>query len=75
MKAKRFDTLGMVCPACPKVLERKLERIQGVASAEADLRSGKTTVIYDASMVDEWSIAEAIYRAGFGVTVSLGGAR
>lgn len=71
MKAKRFDIFGMVCPACPKALEIKLEQIPGVTSAEADLSRGTTTVVYDADVTDEVSIAEEIHRSGFGVRVTL----
>lgn len=70
MRAKRFDTFGMVCPACPKVLEIKLERIPGVTSTETDLRRGTTTVVYDSDVTDDISIAEEIHRSGSGVRVT-----
>lgn len=69
MKAQRFDTYDMVCFACPRLLERKLEQLQGVASAEADLRRGTTSVVYDASLTSEAAIACEIQKCGFRVAV------
>jgi copper chaperone CopZ len=70
MTARTFGTTGMVCPACPKLLEKSLERLSGVTSAEADLRLGTTTVVFDQGVVTEWAIADAIHYAGFGVSLS-----
>jgi copper chaperone CopZ len=55
----------MECPACPKVLDLKLERLPGVVSAESDLRRGRTTVVYDSSVVDSGSLVRAIDGCGF----------
>lgn len=71
MKAQRFDTYGMTCAACPRLVERKLERLDGVVSAEADLVRGTTSVVYDAALVEEAAIACEIAQCGFRVGVRL----
>lgn len=63
----------MHCPACPKLLEKRLESLPGVTSAEALLKLGTTTVIYDGSTIDEARIVEEIRRCGFAARVDLPG--
>jgi copper chaperone CopZ len=59
----------MECPACAKVLDRRLERVQGVASAESDLLRGMTSVVFDQMRVDEDAIAAIIRGCGFEATI------
>ena len=68
MKIDTFDTRGMACPACPRLIDRKLEGMRGVLSAESDWLRCRTTVVFDDAVVSEAAILDAIRLAGFGVT-------
>lgn len=55
----------MHCPGCERTLEVALTRLDGVREAEADHRTARVVVRYDAERVDERALREEIDRCGF----------
>lgn len=44
---------GMTCDACVRAIERKLSRVEGVASARVNLETGRATVEYNHAGSDD----------------------
>jgi mercuric ion transport protein len=63
-----FDVEGMTCTGCENSVTRSLERIDGVAKAEASHETGKTVVQYDMSRVTPEEMEETIESRGYKVT-------
>ena len=56
---------GMVCAACGLLIEHRVKRVPGVASAQVDFASRRAYVAFDAAQTDAQKIAQAIRRAGY----------
>lgn len=56
---------GMACGACERRVSAALARLDGVREAEADHRTARVVVRYDAERVDERALREEIDRCGF----------
>jgi P-type Cu+ transporter len=63
-KALRFPIEGMTCAACSSRLQRALERVEGVDSADVNLATEQATVVLK-SDGSSASIVEAVARAGY----------
>jgi Cu+-exporting ATPase len=57
---------GMTCAACASGIQRSLEKVDGVASAQVNLASAKATVIHDTDVGDEL-LRDAIESLGYEV--------
>lgn len=56
---------GMTCAGCERTVQRVIEKVEGVASANADLNSSTVSVEYDSSKVKIDDIKSAIDKVGY----------
>ncbi|HEY9723602.1 MAG TPA: cation-translocating P-type ATPase [Oscillatoriaceae cyanobacterium] len=56
---------GLHCADCVATLERVLKRLPGVHDARVQLTTGRARVRFDAALVDETKLCEAIAAAGY----------
>ena len=61
---KIFDVKGMHCASCVRVIERTLQKVEGVQAATVNLATNKATVNYDKSTL-EHDMASAVKKAGY----------
>ena len=61
---KTFDVVGMHCASCVRVIERSLNKIEGVSGANVNLATNKATVSYN-DTVPEHSLASAVKKVGY----------
>lgn len=66
-----FAITGMTCASCSAVIEKVVSRLAGVSSVTVNLAIERMTAHFDASVIDEAGIADAVKRAGYGA-ISLG---
>ncbi|WP_078595819.1 heavy metal translocating P-type ATPase [Evansella clarkii] len=60
-----FDISGMTCAACANRIEKRLNKIDGVASANVNFALETATVQYDDSTVTPNDMVETIKKLGF----------
>ena len=65
MTNKTFGVQGFHCTGCADSLGKALDRIDGVARAQADYEKGKVDVRFDPERVSDETIREGIRTAGF----------
>ncbi len=65
MKKVSFGIGGMHCATCAINIERRLKKLDGVASANVNYASNRAAVEYDESKVDEGDFKEAIEGIGY----------
>jgi P-type Cu+ transporter len=58
---------GMTCASCVRRVERGLEKLEGVQTAEVNLATERARVNYDPSIVSPADLRAAVEKAGFGV--------
>ena len=58
---------GMTCGGCVKSIQNALNEQNGISAATADLDSAMVTIEFDAAVIQEAAIKEAIEAAGFDV--------
>ncbi len=63
--AATFDIGGMTCASCVKVVEKTLEKVDGVQRASVNLATESANVDFDPERVDVDTILEAVERAGY----------
>jgi P-type Cu+ transporter len=66
-EAATFKVSGMSCGACEGKLSKALAKVAGISGTHACSKSGKATVVFDASKTDSAKIAAAINGTGFKV--------
>jgi Cu2+-exporting ATPase len=66
---------GMVCAACGLLIEHRVKRVPGVASAQVDFAGRRAYVAFDAAQTDAQKIALAIRKAGYATGDAAPGAR
>lgn len=70
VKAKKtFDVVGMHCASCVRVIERSLQKVEGVQSATVNLATNKATVNYD-DHTSEHAMVAAVKKAGYELVVN-----
>jgi Cu+-exporting ATPase len=62
-----FQVQGMTCAACAKAVERSVNKIDGVLSANVNLAADKLFVEFDESKTDSEEIQEAVKKTGYTV--------
>lgn len=67
---KTFQVEGMDCPSCEHRLSKALRNLEGVTSAEANSRTGRVRVTFDAERAPEAALGERVEAAGFRTTGS-----
>jgi P-type Cu+ transporter len=58
---------GMTCASCVRRVERGLEKVEGVHSANVNLATERATVSYDPEVVRPDDLRAAVEKAGYGV--------
>ncbi len=61
-----FAVTGMTCASCAAIIEKVVEKVAGVASANVNLATEKLSVTYDPSVIGTGGIIEAVRHAGYG---------
>ncbi len=56
---------GMHCASCALIIERSLNKVEGVKEAHTNFAAEKATVIYDGSVVKESALIDAVKKAGY----------
>lgn len=64
-KRLELNVIGMRCAACSSSVENALGKLNGVESATVALLQNRAVVVYNADLVSEDDIIEAIDNAGF----------
>ncbi len=59
---------GMTCASCAAVIEKTLDRTEGVDGAAVNLASERLTVTFDSREIDVDSIVRAVEDVGYGAT-------
>lgn len=67
---KTFDIVGMHCASCVRVIERALQKVDGVNEASVNLATNKVTVNYD-DQLSEFDMASAVKKAGYELAVEV----
>ncbi len=62
---KKFLIGGMSCAACSNTVEKAVNKLVGISSAEVSLIDKSMVVIYDDGIVDEKAIISAVVSAGY----------
>ncbi|MBI5220279.1 MAG: copper-translocating P-type ATPase [Candidatus Liptonbacteria bacterium] len=62
---KTFPVKGMHCASCVIVIERALQKVEGVQSATVNLATEKATVAYDPQVVTDLKLAAAVSQVGY----------
>lgn len=65
MKEINFKVSGMHCTGCSNRLEKVLNNLDGVESANVDFESTTAHIVYDENVLNIEKIKEAIEDAGF----------
>ena len=61
---KTFDVKGMHCASCVRVIERTLQKVEGVKEASVNLATNKATVSYE-DHTSEHDMASAVKKSGY----------
>ena len=56
---------NMYCEACPYIVKKTLERVQGVAKATVSLKDKSAVVIFDDAKTNVKALTDATTSAGF----------
>ncbi len=67
---KTFPIVGMHCSSCAKLIERKLQSIPGVKSANINYASEKAYLEIDPVMVDNQKLIDAVKDTGYKAIIS-----
>src|SRR5438270_11723628 len=65
---KTFDVKGMHCASCVRVIERTLQKVEGVQAATVNLATNKATVNYD-EHTSEPDMVSAVKKVGYELMV------
>jgi len=63
-----LEITGMTCASCVRRIEKSLNKVDGVASAQVNLATEVATVTYDPRTVDLGELIGAVTTAGYGAT-------
>ena len=72
MKNVSLQVSGMHCASCSTIITRALLKTEGVKNANVNYSTGKATVDYEESKVNENKLIEVIKSKGYGAKVSVG---
>jgi Cu+-exporting ATPase len=62
-----FSVTGMTCATCSKRVEKALNKVEGVSSANVNLASEQATICFDPSTTSAEELSGTVERAGYGV--------
>ena len=63
-----LEITGMTCASCVRRIEKKLNKVDGVSTAQVNLATEVATVTYDPSAVALDELIGAVTAAGYGAT-------
>lgn len=66
--------LGMTCANCANTIQRRLNKIEGVVSAEVNYANEKASVSYVSGVTDYGELVAAVRKAGYDVVEAAAGA-
>ncbi len=66
---EKFSVTGMTCSACSAGIERTLNRMEGVQSAEVSLMGESMVVEYDEALQNKENIIAAVEALGYGAKI------
>ncbi|WP_281176623.1 heavy metal translocating P-type ATPase [Shouchella shacheensis] len=64
-ETQTFDISGMTCAACANKIEKKLSKMDGVASANVNFALENVAVAYDKAQVAVRDMVEAVHKLGY----------
>ncbi len=67
-ESKTYPVKGMHCASCVRVIERALEKVEGVKEAAVNLATNKATVAHE-KYASEHDMASAVKQAGYELVV------
>ena len=67
MKTQEYIISGMACAACSASVNRVVSRLEGVATCDVNLITGKMTVTFDETKVTPSDFYRVVEKAGFGI--------
>lgn len=67
---QKYDVRGMSCAACSQAVERAVNKLDGVKSAEVSLMTNSMQVVYDEAKLDASEIMAAVSAAGYAADVA-----
>jgi len=67
MESLTLRIKGMSCNHCKMAVEKALQTLEGVESAEVDLEGNTAQVVFDPSQADRRKLKAAITQAGYEV--------
>ena len=65
---EKFCVSGMTCSACSSGIERTVQKLNGVQSAEVSLMDERMVVEYDDEQLTKQDIMDAVLRLGYGIS-------
>ena len=66
---QKFHVTGMTCSACSSRVEKSVSKLNGLESVSVNLLTNSMQVEYDASVISDGDIIEAVEHAGYGASV------
>ncbi len=69
MRKERFDVQGMTCSSCQAHVEKAVNKVEGVKSANVNLLLNNMIVDFDESITNSNKIIEAVVKAGYGASL------
>ena len=63
---EKYNVTGMSCAACSAAVERAVNKLPGVKSAQVNLLANSMQVEYDETVLDAAGICKAVEQAGYG---------
>ena len=64
---EKYSVYGMTCSACSSGIERTLQKLKGVQSAEVSLMGESLVIVYDETQLSPSEIAQAVEGLGYGI--------
>ncbi|MFA6035419.1 MAG: heavy metal translocating P-type ATPase, partial [Candidatus Micrarchaeia archaeon] len=68
MKKETLPITGMDCAACSSVIERRLRKLDGVASANVNYATSKGTIEYDEGKTNVGEFRKTLEALGYGIS-------
>lgn len=62
-----LNTPDATCGSCQAHIKEVMDEVDGVSAADLDIRTRRTTVVYDPAVVDQKTIEQLIGEAGYPV--------
>ncbi|MGM5483396.1 MAG: heavy metal translocating P-type ATPase [Nanobdellota archaeon] len=69
MKKTEIEVIGMHCASCSTVINKALDNTEGVKEANVNLTTGKASIKFDDSVIDEKKLIDVIKNKGYGANL------